>query len=137
VTELTLELAPARQSNFTMASRSRHPRRGFSLPAHGAVELIAGMAAMVAPAVLGFGAGGIVVSALLGAVLMGMGMTLTGRLGSAVSWHGSFDSVFVVLTAIAALGLALAGDRAAAAFLVVLVAIQALLSFTTRYVATA
>jgi len=110
-------------------------RKGFSLPAHGTVELMAGMAALAAPVVFGFGAAGIVVSVVLGALLMGMGMSLQGRLGSAVSWHGSFDSALVILTAVAALGLAIAGDRGAAVFLAVLVAIQALLTFTTRYVA--
>jgi hypothetical protein len=108
---------------------------GVSLPAHGAVELIAGMAALAAPVVFGFGAAGIVVSVVLGALLMGIGMSLQGRLGSAISWHGSLDGALVVLTALAALGLAIAGDRGAAVFLVVLVAIQALLSFTTRYIA--
>lgn len=112
-------------------------RRGFSLPAHGTIELIAGMAMMVAPVVLGFGAAGIVVSVLLGAILMGMGMTLTGRLGQVIAWHSHFDSVFVLGTAIAALSLAATGEKSAALFLAVLVGIQAILNFATRYVATA
>jgi hypothetical protein len=95
------------------------------------------MAMMVAPVALGFGAAGIVVSVLLGAILMGMGMTLTGRLGQVIAWHSHFDSVFVLGTAVAALALAIGGDRTAALFLAVLVAIQAVLSFATRYVATA
>lgn len=93
------------------------------------------MAALAAPVIFGFAAAGIVVSVVLGALLMGMGMSLQGRLGPGVSWHGGFDSALLILTAVAALGLAVAGDRGAATFLAVLVAIQALLSFTTRYVA--
>src|SRR5580704_19797994 len=104
---------------------------GVSLSAHGTVELMAGMAALAAPVVFGFGAAGIVVSVVLGAMLMGVGMTLQGRVGSAVSWHGSLDGALVILTAFGALGLAIAGDRGAATFLAVLVAIQALLSLST------
>jgi hypothetical protein len=107
--------------------------RGVTLPAHGTVELIAGMAALAAPVVFGFGAAGIVVSVVLGGLLMGVGMSLQSRLGSAASWHGSFDGALVILTALGALGLAIAGDRGAATFLAVLVAIQALLSLSTRY----
>jgi hypothetical protein len=106
---------------------------GVSLSAHGTVELLAGMAALAAPVIFGFGAAGIVVSVVLGGLLMGVGMSVQGRLGSAVSWHGSLDGALVILTALGALGLAIAGDRGAATFLAVLVAIQALLSFTTRY----
>jgi hypothetical protein len=105
------------------------------MPAHGTFELMAGMVTMVAPALFSFGPAGIVTSVLLGALLMGMGLTLTGRVGSAVSWHGGFDSLFVLLAAVAALGLALGGDKAAAVFFAALVAVQALLGFTTRYVA--
>ena len=111
--------------------------RGVSLPAHGTIELIAGLAALAAPVIFGFGAAGIVVSVVVGALLMGAGMSLQGRLGPGVSWHGGFDSALVILTAVAALGLAIAGDRGAAAFMAVLVAIQAVLTFTTRYVAVA
>ncbi len=108
--------------------------RGFSLPAHGTIELLSGMAALAAPVAFGFGAAGIVVSVVLGGIMMGMGLTLQGRLGAASAWHGSFDSVFVIVTALAALGLAVAGERSAAVFLAVLVAVQASLNFTTRYV---
>ena len=51
-----------------LAPRLTHDenRAGVSLPAHGTVELIAGMAALAAPVVFGFGAAGIVVSVVLG-----------------------------------------------------------------------
>jgi hypothetical protein len=95
------------------------------------------MAMIVAPVALDFGPAGIVVSVLLGAILMGMGMTLTGRLGQAIAWHSHFDSVFVLGAAVAALALAVAGENSAAVFLAVLVGVQAILNFGTRYVATA
>jgi divalent metal cation (Fe/Co/Zn/Cd) transporter len=95
------------------------------------------MAMIVAPVAFGFAAAGLVVSVLLGAILMGMGMTLTGQFGQAIAWHSHFDSVFVLGTAVAALGLALGGQHGAAVFLAALVAIQAMLSFVTRYVAAA
>jgi hypothetical protein len=121
---------------FTMNSR-RQTRTALSLPAHGTVELLAGMTMLVAPVVLGFGAAGIVVSVLLGSILMGMGMTLTGRIAPVVAWHSHFDSVFVLATAIAALALAAGGEKTAAVFLAALVGIQAVLNFGTRYVAAA
>jgi hypothetical protein len=108
---------------------------GFSLPAHGMLEVMAGMVTLAAPAIFGFGAAGVVTCVLLGALLLGMGLTLQGRLGSALSWHGSFDSLFVLVAALAALGLAVAGDKGPAVFFAALVGVQALLSFTTRYAA--
>jgi divalent metal cation (Fe/Co/Zn/Cd) transporter len=132
VIDLTLKSGASRDHLNTMRYERR---RGFSLPAHGTVELIAGMAALAAPVAFGFGAAGVVVSVVLGAIMMGMGLTLQGQIGAASAWHGSFDSVFVIVTALAALGLAVGGERSAAVFLAALVAVQALLSFTTRYVA--
>jgi uncharacterized membrane-anchored protein len=134
VIDLTLKSGASRDHRNTMRDQ-RLKRRGFSLPAHGTVELLAGMAALAAPAAFGFGPAGIVVSVVLGGIMMGMGLTLQGRMGAASAWHGSFDSVFVVVTALAALGLAIAGERSAAVFLAALVAVQASLNFTTRYIA--
>jgi hypothetical protein len=93
------------------------------------------MAALAAPVAFGFGPAGVVVSVVLGSIMMGMGLTLQGRAGAASAWHGGFDSVFVIVTALAALGLAVGGERSAAVFVAALVAVQALLNFTTRYVA--
>ena len=47
------------------------------------------MAALASPVVFGFGAAGIVVSVVIGGLLMGVGMTLQSRLGSAASSHGT------------------------------------------------
>jgi hypothetical protein len=107
--------------------------RQVSLPAHGAVEFLIGMAMILAPIALGLDAAGIVVSAALGSVLMGTALTLTARTPH-VAWHNGFDTVFVIATALVALGLALAGDGPAAVFIAAVTAIQAALNSATRYV---
>jgi hypothetical protein len=106
------------------------------MPAHGAVEFVAGFAMMIAPVILSFGFAGLVVSASLGAVLSGMGLGLaTSPRDRVFAWHVHFDSLFVLITAIAALGLAIAGDARPGLFLAVLVCLQAALNTATRYVA--
>jgi predicted Kef-type K+ transport protein len=120
--------------------------RHLTPPAHGAIEFACGLAMMLAPAVLGFGAAGFVVSASLGALLAGMGLSLhtpgrdpltSTRRAASVALHSRFDSLFVIAVALGALGLALAGDageRRAAIFLAILAGIQAGLNLRTRYV---
>jgi Zn-dependent protease len=111
--------------------------RRFTLPAHGAIEFLAGMAMMLAPAVFAFSAGGLIVSAALGAVLTGVGLSLsTSRRGEEIPWHRHFDSIFLVIVAGAALALALAGQRPAAIFLAAMVGVQAALNLATRYATT-
>ena len=102
---------------------------------HGTIELLAGIAMIVAPAALGFGATGIIVSVLLGSILMGMGVALTSQGGAALPWHTSFDSAFGLVTAVAAVMLAASGDHVAGIFLAALAIVQAGLNSTTRYVA--
>jgi hypothetical protein len=111
--------------------------RGFSLPAHGAIELLAGIAMMIAPAALSFSPAGLLVSVTLGAILTGTAVSLsTQTVGTAsVASHGYFDTVFVLATALAALGLATAGQTSAVIFLAAMVVVQALLGFATRYTA--
>jgi hypothetical protein len=108
--------------------------RRFTLPAHGAVEFLVGLAMMLAPAILGFGAGALITSASLGAVLTGMGLSLSSsRPGEAVAWHGHFDSIFLLATAAAAFVLAASGQAVAAIFLATMVGVHATLSFATGY----
>jgi hypothetical protein len=115
--------------------RRRRDTTALTMSAHGTLELLAGMAMLVAPVVLGFGATGLVVSVVLGAVLMGMGMMLQSERIEAVGWHRVFDNTFVLVTALAAVALGLGGERDAGVFLAVLAAVQSLLSLRTRYVA--
>lgn len=108
--------------------------RKFTLPAHGAIEFLAGMAMMLAPVALRFGAGGLLVSATLGAILTGVGLSLnTPAPGHTQAWHRHFDSVFLILTALAALGMAIAGQARAAIFLAAVVGALATLTAATRY----
>lgn len=111
--------------------------RRFTLPAHGVLELVLGMATLFAPALLRFGNGGIVVAVLLGSLLVGMAVTISADRGSWLGWHHLFDVVFVVAAAVAALGLAIAGEASAALFLAALAIVQSGLNLTTRYVAAA
>src|SRR3954452_8128603 len=48
--------------------------RLISLPAHGALELAIGLATMVAPFLLGFGAAGTVVAIVVGALIVGLAL---------------------------------------------------------------
>jgi hypothetical protein len=106
-----------------------------SLPTHGAIELLAGLAMMLAPAILAFGVAGLLISVTLGAILTGNALELATRRPGTVSAHGQFDTVFVLATALAALVLALAGHSAAVIFLVVIVVLEAALGLGTRYTA--
>ncbi len=127
---VTVETAIRGEHTYVMTA----PRH-LSLPDHGAIELVTGMVMLLAPAFLGFSAAGLIVSIALGAGLMGMALTLTARDGSVVGRHRDFDMVFVVLAAVAALWLALAGQSRPALFIAVLVVIQSTLNLATRYVA--
>ncbi len=104
---------------------------------HGAVEFVAGLAMIAAPAILPFGTAGLVVSVSLGALLLGMALIVASSPhDQALAWHASFDIAFVLLTAIAALGLALGGAATAAVFFAAVAFLQAFLNTTTKYVIT-
>jgi Zn-dependent protease len=107
--------------------------RRLSLPTHGAVESLCGMAIMLSPLVLPFGATGLVIVALLGAVVTGLGLGLISPRTDSVAAHRSLDALLVLVTALAALALAFAGEATAALVLAALVTVQATLSFTTSY----
>jgi hypothetical protein len=109
--------------------------RGFTLPTHGAIELLAGIAMMIAPAALSFSVAGLLVSVTLGAILTGTAVSLSTREPRPLASHSHFDTVFVLATALAALALAAAGQTSAVLFLAVIVVVHALLGFSTRYTA--
>ena len=130
VISLTLTRPASRHHQCTMQISRR-----FTLPTHGAIEFLSGMAMMLAPAILAFGA--LIVSVSLGAILTGMGLSLSAsRPGETVAWHRDFDSVFLLTTAAAAFVLALAGQAVPAIFLSAIVATLASLSFATGYAGT-
>jgi hypothetical protein len=109
--------------------------RPLSLPAHGAIEFLAGIVMMLAPLALLFSAPALIVSVVLGAILTGSALGLSTQRPLPVASHTHFDSAFAIVTALAALGLALAGQVAAVVLLSAVVLLQAALSFSTRYVA--
>jgi hypothetical protein len=115
--------------------------RHFTLPAHGAIEFLAGLAMMFIPAALSmipaapsFSPVALLVCALLGAILAGTSLGLTAQRPGSGRSHNAFDSVFVLVTALAALALAAAGQLGAVILLTSIVLLQAALGLTTRYV---
>jgi hypothetical protein len=113
--------------------------RLISLPAHGAVELLAGLFAMVAPFLFGFTPGGTVASVAIGALIVGLSLaTASTAQGSLpIATHFAFDRGIVIALVGAGFVVALAGDAAAALFLAITGAALLALSLTTRYSATA
>lgn len=121
--------------------RMRATRR-LSVSTHGAVEAAAGMAIMLSPIVLPVGAAGLVVLAVIGAVVTGVGLGLISTAarvgaisarGDSVGGHIGADGLLVLVSAGGALALALAGQAPAALALAGLVAVQVVLNFTTSY----
>jgi hypothetical protein len=113
--------------------------RLISLPVHGALELMFGLALMVAPFALGFGPAGIVCGVVLGALVAGMAFSTTPgeRGGVPIAAHFAFDRGLVIGLLAAAVMLASIDDRAAALFFALVALAQLALSLTTRYTASA
>lgn len=120
-----------------MFSPRTHNR--LSLESHGAIELACGLALVIVPLALAFPAGAAAVSIGLGVILAGAAMALTGRMASddgssalAVTRHASFDGAYGVIAALAAVGLAIAGDGRAVVLIAAVVVVQAALGLATR-----
>jgi hypothetical protein len=111
--------------------------RLISLPVHGALELLCGLAVMIVPFALGFGPGALVSGVALGALIAGMALSTEpgGRGGVPVSAHFAFDRGLVVALLGVAVALASSADRAAAVFFALAALAQLGLSLTTRYTA--
>jgi hypothetical protein len=105
--------------------------RLFSLPTHAVIELIAGLALMGAPFLLGFGAAGTVVAFALGVLLVGI--SLGGAEDLPVSTHIALDHALVIGFLVGSVALALVGDTAAGAVFLVAGLAQLVLTATTRY----
>jgi hypothetical protein len=109
-------------------------RRQVSLPAHGAIAVLLGMVMFLAPAVLHFQVAGLVLTAALGAIEIGFGLTFIAPGRYATLWRAHLDSLLAVATAAAALVTAAVGDETAAIFLVAMTGVQVCLNLGTRYV---
>ena len=111
-------------------------RRGaIPLSAHGAIEVVAGPAIMIAPFALGFGTVASAICVAVGAILLGLSLQLEGpRRTIPLSAHASLEYALAVVAVAAGIGLAIAADAASeAAFLVGIGVAQAMLTATTRF----
>jgi hypothetical protein len=110
--------------------------RGISLSVHGAVEVVLGLATMVAPFLFGFGTAGAIAALLIGLTLVGAALSTVDARSVNVAAHYAFDhtAAIAILVAAPALGV-LAGDRHATAYLAAVAVVQLGLNLGTRYTA--
>lgn len=107
----------------------------FTLPTHGAIEFLAGLTMMILPMALSFAPAALLVCVALGAILAGTSLGLTAQPPISSGSHGGFDNAFALVTALAALALAAAGQLAPVILLAAVVLVETTLGLTTRYVA--
>lgn len=107
-------------------------RPNISLPTHGALELLIGTLALVAPFALGFTLPGAVVSVLIGVCAVGLALDAAQQ-PARVSAHQAFDYGIAFAALVVALPLALVGDAAAALFLGAFGLAQLALDASTRW----
>jgi hypothetical protein len=113
--------------------------RLISLPAHGALEMVAGLFTMVAPFLFGFTPAGTVAAVVIGALIVGLSLAAatTDQGSLPISAHFAFDRGIVIGLVGAGAVISLAGDAGAALFFALTGAALLALSLTTRYSATA
>jgi hypothetical protein len=111
--------------------------KAISLPIHGALEMLAAPAIMVAPFLLGFGPAATVITVGLGVLLLGLALQVEGSgRGLPVSAHAGFDYTLALVAAIAGLAVGLiADDRLAGIFLVGISVAMVALTASTRFTA--
>jgi len=109
--------------------------RLFSLPVHGALELTIGLATMVAPFVLAFGAAATVVAVVVGALLVGLALSaaLADTQPIDISAHYAYDLGIALGLLGAGAVLAAGGDKPAGVWFLSASAAQLALTITTRY----
>jgi hypothetical protein len=109
--------------------------RLISLPAHGALELLAGLFVMVAPFLFGFTPAGAVAAVVIGALIVGLSLATSSTEGGSlpIAAHFAFDRGLVIGLLGAGVVVGLAGDAAAALFLAATGMALLVLSLTTRY----
>lgn len=111
------------------------------LPVHSALELVVGIAAMVASYGLGFSPAGMVIGFFVGAAIVGLALSSTpdarGVPTLAVSTHHAADHGLALGLGASALLLATVGDALAGVVLGGIAAIHMILNVSTRYTARA
>jgi hypothetical protein len=111
--------------------------RLISLPVHGALELMLGLALMAAPFALGFGAAGTLTAVVVGALIVGLALGAAMADGGTidVTAHHAYDLGLILGLLGAGVALAFGGDGAAAFAFLTAAAAQLALNVTTRYTA--
>lgn len=109
--------------------------RSIPLSIHGALEVIAAPAIMVAPFVLGFGEAATAVSVAIGVLLLGLALQLEGpRRTIPLSAHAGFDYVLAAVAIASGVAIGLVSQEwSAGAFLVGVGVIQVMLTASTRF----
>ena len=108
--------------------------RGIPLSLHGAIEVLAGPAIMVAPFVLGFGLPATAIAVAIGALVLTLSLQLENPTRTVpLSAHAGFDYALALTALVAGLGFAAAGNWAESAFLVGVSVAQAALTASTRF----
>jgi hypothetical protein len=107
------------------------------LTVHGALEMIAAPAIMVAPFVLGFGVAATVITVGLGALLLGLSVQIDGSgRGIPLAAHAGFDYTLALVAIVAGLAIGLIDDeRVGAIFLVGIGVAMVALTASTRFIA--
>ena len=103
--------------------------RRLSLPEHGAVELLVGVALIAAPFVLGFGPAGLLASMTAGAILAGLAVSD----GLPISTHMAADTLAAAALLGVAVALAAAGEAVAGGLLAAAGAGELALGMATRW----
>lgn len=114
--------------------------RAISLPAHGALELTAGLAVGILPLALGLGPVAIAVGVFAGAVMVGLALGASVPLGERtlpVAAHAAYDRIIAAALLAVGAGAAIAGNLTALTFFAVAGALYAALIAATRYTRTA
>jgi hypothetical protein len=122
VTERTVLVAHRGDDSSAM------PRR-LSLPEHGAVELVVGLALIAAPFAFGFGPAGLLVSMVAGAIVAGVALSE----GMTISAHMAADTAVAFALLGLAVAVATAGDGVAGGVLACAAALELALGVGTRW----
>jgi SPW repeat len=111
--------------------------RLISLPAHGALELLLGLALMASPFVLGFGTAGTLAAVVVGALVVGLALSaaVSDTEGVDIAAHYAYDVGLALGLLGAGVALAVSGDGPAAFVFVAGAIAQLALNSTTRYTA--
>jgi hypothetical protein len=122
VTEFTLQGTRARE-------HCRVILRRLTLHEHGAIELLAGLALVAAPFVLGFGPGTLIASLVAGVLVAGIGLSD----GMSISAHMAADTALAAVLVGLAAALAAGGDGLGATVLATAAAVELALTAGTRW----